>query len=107
MTEFIQVVTTVEHKEDGVRLGRLLVAERLAACVQISGPVESIYRWQGQIEEASEYRVTLKSRESLFPKLAEILQAHHPYDVPEIIATPLARCSALYQQWLEEELSHG
>ncbi len=107
MTEFIQVVTSVACKEDGERLGRLLVAERLAACVQISGPMQSVYRWQGEIEEASEYRVTIKSRTTLFGRLETMLAAHHPYEVPEIIATPLVRCSAPYQQWLEEELSRG
>jgi periplasmic divalent cation tolerance protein len=104
MSEFIQVVTTVEHREDGERIARLVVAERLAACVQISGPMLSVYPWQGQIEEAHEYRVTLKSRRTLFAQLEKILEANHPYDVPEIIATPLVCCSKQYQQWLEDSL---
>ncbi len=107
MIDFIQVVTTVPHKEDGLRLGRLLVQQHLVACVQIDGPIVSVYRWQGEIEEASEYRVTFKSRCSLFAKLEALVAEHHPYEVPELIATPVVHCSHHYQQWLDGELQNG
>ncbi len=107
MSDFIQVVTTVEHEEDGARLAHLAVGEGLAACVQIAGPILSVYRWQGEIEQANEYQVVLKSRMALFAQLEKLLVASHPYDVPEIIATPLVACGALYEQWLEDALPHG
>ncbi len=107
VSELIQVNTTVEHQEDGIRLGRLLVEERLAACVQIMGPIVSIYRWQGKIEETLEYRLSIKSHESLFSKIAALITANHPYELPEIVATPLSCCSAQYREWLLGELQYG
>lgn len=104
MVEMIEVVTTVEKKQDGVRLARLLVEKRLAACVQLSEPILSIYRWQGKVEEASEYRLTLKSRRSLFTQIVDLLESHHSYEVPEIIATSLVECSSSYEGWLLGEL---
>ena len=106
MTELIQVVTTVDSKAEGVRLGHLLVEGRLAACVQIVGPVVSIYRWQGVIEEGQEYQLHIKSHAGLLAKLEAVIQANHSYDVPEILTTSLCGCSYSYQQWLLGELSH-
>lgn len=107
MSELIQVNTTVEQQADGVRLGRLLVEERLAACVQITGPIVSIYRWQGKIEETQEYRLSVKSHARIFAKIAALITANHPYELPEIVATPLSCCSTPYQEWLLGELQHG
>ena len=104
MSDFIQVVTTVPTKDEGMSLGRMLVGQRLVACMQIAGPVTSVYRWQGKIEEATEYTVTLKTRASLFAKIVEMVEGLHSYDVPEIIGTPLGDCSGRYLQWLEGEL---
>jgi periplasmic divalent cation tolerance protein len=106
MVEIIEVATTVSSKKDGACLARLLVEKRLAACVQLSEPVLSVYRWQGKVEEAMECRLTIKSRRTLFAQIVDLLERHHPYDVPEIIATSLVECSPAYQDWLVGELQN-
>ena len=89
MTEFIQVVTTVGTMEVGERIADRLVAERLAACVQISGPITSTYHWQGKIEQEQEYVCTVKTFRKNYPEIEKIILDLHPYETPEIIATPV------------------
>ncbi len=83
-------------------IARSLVEKRLAACVQIVDPIRSIYRWQGKIEEETEVLLLLKSRRDLLPSIAGLLDELHPYDVPELIATPIVGGSTAYLSWLEE-----
>ncbi|OGQ97238.1 MAG: cytochrome C biogenesis protein CcdA [Deltaproteobacteria bacterium RIFOXYD12_FULL_57_12] len=104
MTEFIQVMTTLESKEDAQRLARTLVERKVAACVQIVGPLTSIYQWQGKVEEAGEYLCIAKSRQDLFDELRQIIAANHPYEVPEILALPISAGSDSYLAWLNQEL---
>jgi len=103
MTEFIQVITTVTIQEDADRLARLALEKRLAACVQIS-PCRSTYHWQGAIEQANELRLVMKSHRDLYPELEKLILDHHPYDVPEILATPAQFCNSVYLDWLSREL---
>ena len=104
MTEYIQIVTTVENEDDAKKIAELLVGRRLAACVQIVGPVTSYFRWDGKIDTAREYQVIIKSRNDLFPELESVLTDAHPYDVPEILATPILAGGEGYLNWLSEEL---
>lgn len=103
MTECIQVFTTFDNLAAAEQLARQLVENRLAACVQISGPMSSIYRWQGTTETAQEWACTIKTRRELFPQLESSIQSLHPYDQPEIIALPIVAGSAGYLNWVEEE----
>lgn len=105
MTRYIQVVTTVASQDDARRLARELVAERLAACVQIAGPIESVYWWQGTIDTAAEWRCTLKSRADLYPQLAAAIGRLHSYETPEILSLPVLDGSPAYLAWLERELA--
>lgn len=104
MTEYIQVMTTVAKQADATRIATLLVEARLAACVQIIGAVTSIYRWQGKLETGDETMLVIKSRQDLFPALAELIAANHPYEVPEILAVPVVVGGASYLSWLAGEL---
>ncbi len=104
MTNYIQVVTTTENEADAMRIARTLVEQRLAACVQVSGPVTSTYRWQGKIETAAEWRCAAKSRAELYDRVEEAIRREHPYDVPEILATPIIAGSESYLGWMDEEL---
>jgi periplasmic divalent cation tolerance protein len=104
MPEPIQIVTTTETAEDAKRIVRALVEQRLVACGQIDGPITSIYHWQGNVEESSEYRCTLKSDRRLFSRIQDVVTELHPYDVPELIATPVGDGSKAYLSWLEENL---
>ncbi len=106
MTETIVVSTTVEKKDDAIHLAKVLLKKRLIACAQIDNDIESLYWWQGTIEQGTEYRLVMKSIGSLWEKLQREIVLHHPYDVPEIIASPTFAVSETYQQWLLEELNN-
>ncbi len=103
-TEFVQVTTTVPNQQLGQRIGNHLVEHRLAACVQISSPIQSIYRWQDKIESADEWFCLAKVRADRFEQVATAIAQLHTYDVPEIIATPLLHISESYRKWLTQQL---
>lgn len=104
MSDTLLVYTTFEEKKEALSLARLLLQERLVACVQIDSPVESLYLWNGKIEEAKEYRLLMKSSASLWVELESTIKKHHSYDIPEIVAVPVSAISADYQRWLQEAL---
>jgi periplasmic divalent cation tolerance protein len=79
------------------------VEERLAACAQVLGPLTSTYRWQGAVETADEWYCHLKTTAERWPALEARLRALHPYDVPEIIALPIAAGSRAYLDWITAE----
>jgi periplasmic divalent cation tolerance protein len=85
---------------EAANIARSLVSERLAACVNIVGPVHSIYRWRGAIEEADEHLLVIKSRASLYAALERRVIELHSYEVPEVIALRIARGSRAYLEWL-------
>jgi periplasmic divalent cation tolerance protein len=103
-SEYLQVVTTVANRAEGEELARHLVGLRLAACVQVSGPINSCYHWQGRLEEAQEYQLFIKSRADLYGVLEAEIKKKHPYETPEIIALPIVAGSADYLAWLDTEL---
>lgn len=98
------VQTTVETKQNGQQLADTLLSKRLAACCQITGPIESRYWWQGEIENSAEYLLSLKTFSSLFSDVEQLILSEHDYDVPEIIATEITNISESYLQWMKEEL---
>lgn len=102
--DYLQVVTTVASRAEGEELARHLVGLRLAACVQVSGPITSFYHWQGRLEEALEYQLQVKSRADLYEALAAEIKKKHPYQTPEIIALAIVAGSADYLAWLDAEL---
>jgi len=104
MPDTIQILTTAPDKPLALRIARALVDARLAACVQISGPVESIYRWQGQIESATEWQCWIKTTRDRYADVEQTIRRLHPYEVPEIIAMPIVEGHPDYMQWLERSL---
>jgi periplasmic divalent cation tolerance protein len=105
MTEYIQLTTTTETKEDAQKIAHSIVAKRLAACVQVIGPMTSVYWWKEKIEEAQEWLCVMKSRRSLYAKLEKAIQEVHTYEVPEIISVPIEGGSESYLEWLDKELT--
>ena len=103
MSEFILVITTVPDKETAERIARTLVEERLAACVSCSSSCQSSYWWQGKIVKDQESMLFIKTLSTRYPELEEKLVAVHPYDVPEVIAIPLAMGYGRYLDWVREE----
>lgn len=104
MSQIVQMVTTVGSQADAERLARFLVEQRLAACVQIDGPLTSIYHWQGRIESSEEWRLTAKSLKSHSGRLEAVVRERHPYEVPEILTTEISTVSEAYRMWLESEV---
>lgn len=103
MDEAIVVVTNMPDLDTAKALARRLVGEGLAACVNILPGVQSIYRWQGQLEEASEVTVLVKTMRSRYETLEEAIRTSHPYDLPEVIVLPIAAGLPAYLAWLEDE----
>jgi periplasmic divalent cation tolerance protein len=103
MPEIVTVLTTVDSAEEAERLARGLVEGRLAACVQVGGPVTSYYRWEGAVQAEREWQLLCKTRADRCPALEAHLRREHPYDVPEIIATPLVGGNEEYLRWVARE----
>ncbi|GIH78495.1 divalent-cation tolerance protein CutA [Planobispora longispora] len=103
MATYLQVLTTVESHREGTELARSITGARLAACVQIVGPIRSVYWWEGRLEEAEEWQLLAKTTADAFPALEAHIKANHSYDTPEIIATPIVAGSAGYLTWISEE----
>lgn len=103
-TDYIQVVTTIDRRDAAERIAHALVERRLAACVQVAGPITSVYRWQGKLETAQEWQCMAKTRQNLFAEVAETIRSLHSYDVPEILAMPITAGNAEYLDWMDGEL---
>ena len=97
------VITNLPDRESAARLARLLVDRRLAACVNILSPCRSVYRWKGVVEDAEEFPLLIKTSRSRYPELEAAIRAGHPYELPEIIAVPLAAGLPAYIEWVEAE----
>ena len=101
MSEPLVVLMTAGSQEEAERIAEALVAEMLAACVNVVPGVTSIYRWEGKVQRDQEWLLVAKSRRDMLDRLVERVQALHSYDVPEIIALPLAGGSEPYLRWLD------
>jgi len=97
------ILTTVDDAAAADRLARGLIAERLAACVQITAPVLSHYRWQGKQECSREQRLEIKLLPERLEAALDWLATHHPYDTPELIVLP-AQAERRYADWMRLEL---
>jgi periplasmic divalent cation tolerance protein len=102
MSEFLQIITTTNTKELAKQIAETLVEKKLAACVQISGPITSTYEWKGKIENEEEWYCVIKTRKNLYKKVEERIKTLHSYDVPEIIALPILEGNQAYLDWINE-----
>ena len=93
------VYTTVEDAEQAQALARGLVDARLVACAQIHPPCESVFPWDGQVQTATEVALTLKTSRACWPSVKAWLAEHHPYEVPEALAVPVADGLPAYTAW--------
>jgi periplasmic divalent cation tolerance protein len=99
-TDYLQVLTTVASKPEAEQISAALLDRRLAACVQVIGPLTSRYRWQGEIEEAQEWMCLAKTTASRYPALETAIRELHSYEEPEIVATPIVAGSDGYLSWI-------
>lgn len=96
----VEVRITAPDERTTERLARTLLEQELAACVQAMGPIASLYTWQGEVHRDAEWLLLAKSVASAFPRLCEVVQEVHPYDVPEILAVPVSHALPPYGEWV-------
>jgi periplasmic divalent cation tolerance protein len=106
MTDKIVILSTCSTEEEAERLARALVDARLAACVNVVPRVRSFYRWKGQVEDAAECLLVIKSSRPMFDALRSALVEAHSYEVPEVVALPILDGAPEYLQWLHENLGN-
>ena len=103
MEETLLVITNCPDEESANAIALAVVEARLAACVNILPRVQSVYRWQGAVESATEIPLFIKATVANYPALEKLVRERHPYAVPEIIALPIAQGLPAYLNWVAEE----
>jgi periplasmic divalent cation tolerance protein len=103
VTEYIQVLTTVDDEKKAGEIAKAILEKRVAACVQILGPISSSYWWKGKIEQAKEWICLAKARAEDYEQLQSVIKSVHPYEVPEILAIPVIFGNPPYLDWVREE----
>jgi periplasmic divalent cation tolerance protein len=104
MSDVLQVVTTASSQAEAQKIAEALVKRRLAACVQVMGPITSSYHWKGALQTAQEWQCVAKTRKTHYEALAAAIAELHSYDVPEVLAFEVAAGSRAYVDWLTAEL---
>jgi periplasmic divalent cation tolerance protein len=100
--EYVVVLTTLPADADGAAFGRSLVDERLAACVNLLAPMDSVYRWEGQVEQERERQVIIKTSRARLSDLWDRVRELHPYEVPEFLVLTIADGNEAYLRWVGE-----
>jgi len=103
--EVLLVLTNLPSREAAEKLAERVIAERVAACVNILAPCQSVYRWKDEVQHDEEHPVLIKTTRARFPALEAALRAAHPYELPEIIAVPVTAGLPQYLQWVADEVS--
>jgi periplasmic divalent cation tolerance protein len=103
MSDCIQISTTSDKKEILQTIANRLVESRLAACVQVGGPVHSVYRWQGRVEQASEWTCSIKTIAANLSAIESVVRNNHNYEEPQLIVTAIAGGSESYLDWVREQ----
>jgi periplasmic divalent cation tolerance protein len=102
-SEHFIISSTTDSDEAARALASSVVNAHLGACAQIVGPITSVYRWEGKVETATEWRVEIKTAADRVAELIEHIKANHSYDVPEIVTTPITGGSTEYLTWVVDE----
>ena len=100
MTDCIVILVSVGSRAEGERIAAALVGEQLAACVNIIGPMRSIYRWENEIRHDDEWLLVIKAPATRFEALAARVRALHSYETPEVVALPITAGSEGYLEWV-------
>jgi periplasmic divalent cation tolerance protein len=102
-TDILIVYLTAATAAEAEKLAELLVEARVAACVNVLGAIQSVYRWQGKVERAGEVAMIAKTTAAQFPRLEELVKQHHSYDCPCIVAWPLSGGHAPFLDWVRAQ----
>ncbi len=103
MDEIILVLTNLPDRDSAQQMAQALIENHTAACVNILAECSSVYRWQGKTETASEVPLLIKSTRAAYPRLEASIRAHHPYELPEIIAVSVSTGFPAYLRWVMQE----
>jgi periplasmic divalent cation tolerance protein len=103
MNDIVLVITNLPDEQSAAKLAQQLVEARVAACVNQLAPCTSTYRWQGNIETATEVPLLIKTTRAAYPRLEQLIRAAHPYELPEIIAVPVTTGLPAYLDWVSRE----
>lgn len=101
--DFCLVYVTTPSQSVALQLAQAVVSQRLAACANVLGDIQSVYWWDGAVQNDTECALLLKTRRDLFPALEAAIRDQHPYDCPCIVALPLVNGSAGFLQWLKDQ----
>lgn len=101
-TEFILVISTANNAEEAKKLAGLIVSEKAAACVSISSPVTSVYRWKNKVETEQEVMLFIKTVQENYKTVERLIRKNHSYEVPEIIALPIISGEEKYLRWISD-----
>jgi len=104
MTDKVVVFVTCAHAEEATKIARALVNQRLAACVNISSPMRSIYRWEGKLSDDQEVLLVIKTARPLFDRVRRLVEKLHSYQVPEVVCLPIIDAAPNYLNWLTSTL---
>ncbi|MFW6180825.1 MAG: divalent-cation tolerance protein CutA [Spirochaetota bacterium] len=104
MSAYLQLQTTFQSREDALDAAQRIISRRLAACAQVLGPITSVYRWEGKVEQDQEWLLLAKTTDRARESLEELITGIHPYDVPEVVFVPIEGGSAGYLSWLAREV---
>jgi periplasmic divalent cation tolerance protein len=102
-TRILIVITTADSREEARKIGHSMVERRLAACAQISGPIESHFWWDGKLDRAEEWQCRLKTTVERYAELERAIAEMHSYEVPQIVAVPVRSALKPFEQWVIEE----
>jgi len=104
VTDKVVILVTASSRRECRKIARRLIEEKLAACVNISQPVQSVYRWEGKIEQSKEFLMFIKTNRDLFPQIKAEIDLVHSYHTPEIICLPIIDGSPNYLQWVGDSV---
>lgn len=102
MNNFLLVLCNTPDKETAHKLAKLLLAEKLCACINILPQVESLYIWNDELKETTEVTMLIKTTKASYPELENTMKMNHPYEIPEIIALDITHGLAEYLSWINE-----
>jgi len=97
------VITNLPDRASAEKLAELLIAERVAACVNLLAPCDSVYRWRGEVQRDEEHPLLIKTAQDRYAELEACIRANHPYELPEIIAVSITQGLPAYLHWVESE----
>ena len=99
---FIVVFVTCANKKQADKIAKGLIKAKLAACVNLVNPINSLFWWQGKVDSCKETLLIIKTKKSIFERLEKLVKSLHGYDVPEIIALPIVKGSRKYLDWIND-----